>query len=142
MAHAREAAQIADQQLAAPHRPVAAEPAAVVDRADRAAGLAVLGQDRGQVSVVVLDADVAHPVALQCVARRQVVGVQVVRDDLGGDGEQALEVRGAVGEGEERLVVAQVADVVADPGPRPLGDAERALELGAAREDRDPGLHR
>ena len=39
-----------------------------------------------------LDADQLDSLSLERVAGRQVVGVEVVRDDLGLDGEQALEV--------------------------------------------------
>ena len=54
---ALEAGQIADEDLAAPDRAVGAVAGAVVDRADRRAGLAVLGEARGEVRVVVLDGD-------------------------------------------------------------------------------------
>ena len=56
-------------------------------------GHAVLGQARGQMRVVVLHADVLGVLALERVLRRQVVRVQVVRDQLGLDGEHPLEVR-------------------------------------------------
>ena len=75
--------------------------------------------------------------ALERVGGREVVGVQVVRHHRGHDVEEALEVRDALAEERERLRVAQVADVVADPGAPALGEAERALELGAA--GRAPG---
>ena len=88
---------------------------------------------------MVLDADVAGGVALERVLRREVLRVQVVRDDLGLDVEQPLEVRDAVGERGQRRGVAQVADVVRDPRAAVRGEAERALELGAAGEDRRGG---
>ena len=131
-AGAGEALEVAGQQLAAPHRPVGAVPGAVVDGPDGGAALAVLGEDGRQVGVVVLDGDVLDALAGQRVGGRQVVGVQVVGDDLRRHGEELLEVRDALGEGAQRLLVAQVADVVADPGARALGHAERALELGPA----------
>ena len=87
---------------------------------------------------MVLHAEVPEPRALERVARREVVGVQVVRDHLGRDGEQALEVLDALAEGPERLVGPQVADVGPDPGPSALGQAEGALELGAAGQHRAP----
>ena len=83
---------------------------------------------------MVLHADELDALALERVGGREVVGVQVVRDDLGRDVEEPLEVRDALAEGAQRLGVAQVADVVPDPGARALGQAERALELGAAGE--------
>ena len=51
-------------------------------------------------------------------------------------------MRDALGEGAERLRVAQVADVLADPRAAALGEAERALELGAAREQRGGAVER
>ena len=48
----------------------------------------------------------------------------------------ALEVLDPVGERAQRLVVLEVADVVADPRAFALGQAERVLELGAAGEQR------
>ena len=109
---------------------------AVVDRADRGTGDAVLGQAGREVRVVVLHADELDAVALERVGRGEQVGVQVVRDDLGAHVEEPLEVLDALAEGRERLRVAQVADVVADPRARPTREAERALQLGAARRAR------
>ena len=63
MAGALEAGQIADEQLAAPDRPVGAVAGAVEDRADRRPGLAVLGQAGREVRVVMLHADVLDVVA-------------------------------------------------------------------------------
>ena len=118
MAGALEAVEAAGQQLAAPHRAVGAVAGAVVDRPDRRPALAVLGQHRRQVGVVVLHAHVRDVLAGERVGRRQVVGVQVVGDDLRRDREEPLEVRDAHGEGAQGLLVAQVADVVARPRAR------------------------
>ena len=92
--------------------------------------------------VVVLDGDALHPVARQRVGGRQVVRVQVVRDDLRRHREQPLEVRDAVLERAERLGVLEVADVVRDPGAAAAGQAERALELGPAGKHVAGGGHR
>ena len=86
--------------------------------------------------VMVLHADRLEPFALERLARRQVVRVEVVCDQTRLDREHALEVLHPFAERVQRLPVLQVADVVADPGAAPLGDAEGALELGAAREQR------
>ncbi len=129
-----EALEAAEEDLPAPDRPVGAEARAVVDRADRRPGLAVLGERRGEVRVMVLDADELDALALLRVARREVVGVQVVCDDLGHDLEQLLEVRDAVLQRRQRLVVLDVADVVAAPRAIALRDAERVLLLGAGAE--------
>ena len=58
----------------------------------------------------------------------------VVDDHLRHDREQPLEVLDPRLEGLQHLERLEVADVVADPRPRALGDAERALELRPARE--------
>ncbi len=134
VAGALEAAQVAAQDLPAPHRAVRAEPGPVEDRADRRAGLAVLGEARREVGVVVLDGDVLDAFARERVGRREEVGMQVVRDDRGRDREQPLEVGDAVLERPQRLEVAEVADVRADPRTLAAREAERALELGSARE--------
>ena len=81
-ADAVERREVADEQLAAPDRAVEAVAGAVEDRADRRPWLAVLGQARRQVGVVVLDADQLDALALERVLGREVLGVQVVRDDL------------------------------------------------------------
>src|SRR5262249_34193614 len=135
-AGATERGDVAVKQLATPHGPVEPVPGAVEDRADRRSGLSVLGQARGEVGVVVLDPDQLDPVKVERVLGRQVLGVEVVGDDLGLDREQPTEMRDALGERAQRLVVLEVADVVADPRAGPARQAERVLELGAAREDR------
>ena len=77
-------AQVPEQQLPAPDGAVASEPRPVEDHAERRPGLAVLGKHRGQVGVVVLHRHQLHPLALQRIRARQVVGVQVVGDEPGG----------------------------------------------------------
>ena len=64
--------------------------------------------------------------------------MKVVRHQLRPDREQPLEVRDALDERAQRLVVAEVADVVGDPRPPAPGQAEGALQLGAAGQQR-PG---
>ena len=78
--------------------------------------------------------------------------MQVVRDDLGLDREQALEVLDPLAEGRQRLAVLQVADVVARPTPgrpwrgRTCSSARRRRRAAAARRgsgsvDRSPGTY-
>ena len=83
MARSREPPKAADEQLAAPRRAVEAVTRAVVDRPDRGPRLAVLGEAGREVGVVVLHAQMLDAVALQRVARRRVVGVEVVDHELG-----------------------------------------------------------
>ena len=84
--------------------------------------------------MVVLDGDVLDALARERVRGGEVVGMQIVRDHARLDREQPLEVGDPLLERGQRLGVLEVADVVADPGAAPAGEAERALELGAARE--------
>ena len=132
---AREARQVAEQQLAAPHRAVGAVPGAVEDRPDRRRRLAVLGQHGGEVRVVVLHADVARRPRAR--ARRRSTGSRGAgrgRRRAGATSKSASKCATPSREGAQRLGGAQVADVVADPRARAAGQAERALQLGAARE--------
>ena len=82
----------ADQQLATPDRAVLAVAGAVEDRPYGRAVLAVLGEARREVGMVVLHPDEAHVLELERVLGRQVLGMEVVRHHLRLDGEQALEV--------------------------------------------------
>ena len=87
--------------------------------------------------VVVLHADELDALALERVlASRGSRGAGRGRRPRGVDREQALEVLDALAEGAQRLVVLEVADVVADPGALALGEAEGALQLGAAGQQR------
>ena len=138
-AHALEAAQVAQQQLAAPDRAVAAVARAVEDGAHGAALLPVLGKACREVRVVVLHAHQPHALERQRVLGGQVLGVEVVHHQLGLHGEQPLEVRDALAERAQRLVVLEVADVVADPRAGALGDPEGVLLLGAAGEQAGAG---
>ena len=61
--------------------------------------------------------------------------MQVVGDDLRLHCEETPEMLDPIGERTQGLVVLEVADVVADPGARPLGQAEGVLQLRAACED-------
>jgi hypothetical protein len=129
-------AQAIRQQLASPDRPVGAQPGAVEDRADGRTAFAMLGQAGRQVCVVMLDPHQPHSLARQGVRRREVVRMQVVRDHGGRRAEQPLEVRDPLLQGLQRLVVPEVADVMADPRPPALGEAEGGLELGSHAQQR------
>ena len=99
----------------------------------------MLGQTGRSVSVMVLDAHRLNVLTLEGVLGGEVLRVQIVSDQLRLHREELLEVLDPLREGTEGLVVLQVADVVADPGPLALGEAEGALELGAAGQDRSAG---
>ena len=126
---ALERHEVADEDLSTPDRAVGAVARAVVDRSDGRAFEAVLGEARGQMGVVVLDAREVRAVQLEGERRRGVVGVQVMRDQLGPQREQALEMADPLPVGEQGRVVLEIADVVADPGAAPAREAEGGLEL-------------
>ena len=136
------AAQVADEQLAAPDRAVVAESGAVEDRPDGRARDPLLGEARGQVGMVMLDADQCHVVALERVLGRQVARMKIVGDESRHDREGPLEVLDALAVGGERRDVLEVADVMRDPGVRSARDAERGLLLGTARQQRARGVDR
>ena len=92
--------------------------------------------------MVVLDGLGLDACAVERVTRRQVVGMHVMGDKERLDREQPLEMGDPGLERPQGLPVAQIADVVADPGSASASDRERVLELGAATEDRAPGLAR
>ena len=135
MAGPLEAVETADQQLAAPDRPVGAVPGAVIDRADGRATLPVLGQARRQVGVVMLDPDGLEVLALERIFGREVLRMQIVSHEFGAHSEEAGEVLDALGEALKRLVILQVADVMRHPRSRALRHAEGVLQLRAAGED-------
>jgi hypothetical protein len=76
-----EPVEVAAQELAAPERPVGAVARAVEDEGKRRALLAVLGEARSRVGVVVLHADQRQALLLRPL-RREVVGMEVVGDRL------------------------------------------------------------
>ena len=131
-----EARRTAHQKLPAPDRSVAAVAGAVVDRPHRGTELAVLGQAGREVGVVVLDPEGLDALALERLARGEVVRMQIVGDHGRLDAEQALEVGHPLAERAQGLPIAQVADVVAHPGSTSLGQAEGVLELRAAGQQR------
>ena len=131
-----EAAKVAGEDLAAPDRPVGAQSRPVEDRADRRPALTMLGEAGGEMRVVVLNPRQANALALLRIRGRAVVGMQIVGHDGGIDGEQPLEVRDPLCVGAHGLGVAEVADVVPDPGAAPACHAGRALELRATGQDR------
>ena len=135
MPDALEAGEVGDQELASPQRAVEPVAETVEGHADRRPLHAVVGQAGGDVRVVVLDGDPLDAVQLERVLGRQVLRMEVVRDDLGGDVEQPAEVRDALGEGAQGLEILQVADVLREKGVAPAHQAEGVLQLAAARQD-------
>ena len=136
MRDALERREVAAQQLAAPERPVGAVAGAVEDERERRPGLAVLGEARGGVGVVVLDAD---ELGSSCSSAHFVARYSGWRSwaiDLGLDAEHRRgRARGRRGTRGRRLGV-EVAEVRREERLAAARDAERALQLGAGGDER------
>ena len=129
-------AEVAAQQLAAPERPVGAVARAVEDERERRALLAVLGEARGGVGVVVLDAD-ERDVLLERPLRREVLGVEVVGDDLRLDAEHRRgRARGRRGRRGRRARSRGRRGAAERNASRRACDAEGALQLRAGGDER------
>ena len=99
------------EELATPQRAVAPVAEAVEGDPEDALGAAVLGEARGDVRVVVLHAPQGQ-VGLERPLRAEVLGMQVVDDDVGRDAEQPAEVLDRLAERGVRGRVLEVAEVV------------------------------
>ena len=64
--------------------------------------------------------------------------MQIVRHGPRLHAEQLLQVGQRLLEKDQRLVILQVADVLAEDGVAPLGQAEGVLQLAAARQQSRP----
>ena len=135
MRDALERGEVAAQQLAAPERPVGAVAGAVEHDRERLARLAVLGEARRGVRVVVLHLDERQPLLVRP-RRREVAGMQVARDRGRLDAEH-VEVEREVGaEGAVGGLGVEVAEVRREERVGAAHDAERALQLRPGRDDR------
>ena len=83
-----------------------------------------------------LHADGAYAAALECVARRQVVGMQIVGDDLGRERQEPRETLDGARVVFEHRDAVEIADVGAEHGFASADETERVLQLRAAGEDR------
>ncbi len=111
VADAREAGEIRDEELAAPEISRGAASGAVEGDADHGAGVAILGEARGDVSVVMLHGDRAEAAALGPLGRG-VSRVEIVRDGLGDDAEQMAQLRDELLEEGAAVDRGEVADVL------------------------------
>src|SRR5262249_20899746 len=134
MRAASERRVIAHEELAAPDRAVAPEARAVEGDADDRARKFVLRHATGEVRMVMLDCEkgasfLGRPFSR--VAGRGVIGVQVVRQNLGSDGKQLLVERDVRLEGAVGGIMVEVAEVVAEKGLAVAAEGEGTLELPA-----------
>ena len=133
MPDALEPVEVGHQELAAPERAVGAVAEPVEREPEHRFGAAVLHHARGDVRVVVLHRD-RREVEVEGELRRQVLRMEIVRDDLGPHAVQRGEM---VDRLHERLVgreVLEVADVMAGDDVVAARDRDRRLQLRADRE--------
>src|SRR5512139_2024045 len=133
MSRALKTVIIGNEKFAAPDRTVEAVACAIKGHADDGllAAQAMLRQARGNVSVMMLHPDRLQSFpfgALQRIARRQVVRMQIEGNDFRPDAEQALEVRDAGLERAQGLVVFHVADMMAEKGVMLAREAEGVFQ--------------
>ena len=134
-----ERPQVATEELTAPQRAVRAVAGSVEDERENRVSTTVLGKARSGVGVMVLDADELHIAVLllgHSPFRREIFRVEVVRDHLRRHVEHG-EIQVEIGlEGVVRDLGVEVAEVGGEERLRATRDAERALELGAGRNQR------
>ena len=127
------------QQFAAPRAPVGAEAHAVEREPEHGRGHPVLGHDRGDVRMVMLDAVMRNTPALReprCVAGAEEVRVQVVREHLRRDLERPRQMLDRVDERRAGRRIVEIADVLRDERFVTAGSADGILEVSAERDDR------
>ena len=120
-----------------PHaRAVGAVAGAVVGDADHRPVQRVLGHHAGDVRVVMLHADLERLGARQRVARRQVVGMQIVRDHSRRDARGSASGDPRPQRTRRRRRVVEIADVRSGIGAVAQADADRVLQQRAAGQHR------
>ncbi len=135
MGEALELLEVAAQKLATPERPVRSVSRPVEHERERRPLLAVLGEAGRGVSVMVLDPDLLR-VLLERPLGREVLGVEVVGDDLGLDREHAQDELEIGAERPVCLLRVEIPEMSRQECLSPARDAERPLQLGARSDDR------
>jgi hypothetical protein len=132
----------ADEELTSPDRPIVAIACAIERHTDHACRqLVTLGEDARDVSPVVLNGDRCATTQCERKRGRRILRVQVVRDDRIRDIylEDRQDIGDGLAEGEARVVVLQVADVLADTGLSVHHQRDRVLQVGTDRQDGSRG---
>ncbi len=135
-----EAPKVRDEELPSPQCAVGAVAEAVEREREHGAGPAVFGEARRDVGMVVLHTD-AREIQVRGELAREVLGVEVVGDDLGDHGVERAEVVDCLQERAVRGEMFEVADVVARDDVGANGHRDRALELRSDGEDRPTRTH-
>jgi len=135
MRAALESGKIRDQKFAAPDLAVRAVSGSVECHADRLALDPVFGHAARDMRVMVLDADLPAISHLQRELGAQVLRMQIVSHGGGRNAEELLHAVQRFAVEDQRFVVFEIADVLAQESVMILGEAERVLELGAASQN-------
>ena len=135
MAGPGEAGQVRHQEFPAPDGAVGAVAGAVQGDADHAVGAAVFRQAGGDMGVMVLHPDEAHPGQTPGIAGAEIEGMEVMGDDGRVLAAQGLKM------GDGALVIIKsldgikVADMLAEQGDAVGGHAEGVLLFGPDAQD-------
>src|SRR5262249_61023435 len=113
--------------------PVGAVACAVPRDADHAGFDPVVGQTAGDVRVVMLDRYEPHVVEHSCVGRRTIPGMEIMRDDAGGEIEQAHKVADGFQPATVGALVSGIAQMLARKPTGARAPAKEALALSPAR---------
>ena len=130
-----ESGEIGHQKFPAPDLAVRAEPGSVECDADDFVGDPVLGHATRDVRVMMLDADLWKIRHLQRELGAQILRMQIVSDRGGRDAEELLHTIQRFAIEDQRFVIFQIADVLAQERMMLLGEAKSALEFGAASQN-------
>ena len=135
MAGPGEAGQVRHQEFPAPDGAVGAVARAVQGDADTAFGAAVFRQAGGDMGVMVLHPDAAHPGQPLGIAGAEIEGVKVMGDDGRVLAAQGLKMGDGVLKIIKSLHGIQVADVLAEQGDAVGGHTEGVLLFGPDAQD-------
>src|SRR5262249_57134644 len=109
--------------------PVGAVACAVPRDADHAGFDPVVGQTAGDWGVVMRDRYEPHVVEHSCVGRRTIPGMEIMRDDAGGEIEQAHKVADGFQPATVGALVSEIAQMLAKEHIAAADQAKDALEL-------------
>ncbi len=135
MAGPGEAGQVGHQEFAAPDGAVGAVARAVQGDPDTGFGAAVFRQAGGDMGVMVLDPDEAHPGQTPGIAGAEIMGVEVMGDEGRVLAAQGLEMGDGLLVIIESLHPVQVADMLAEQGDAVGGHAKGVLLFGPDAQD-------
>jgi hypothetical protein len=116
MSHPVKMSVGSDEEFPAPEVAVAPITRPVPSYADHWPLAAILRHTTGDVRMVMLNSDMWEPFQRPCIVAGEVPRMKIIGDGLRDDFEEPFEVLDALDEGAIRLIVLQLADVVAQEG--------------------------